>query len=859
MSDALPSSLAETVSPEVAAQVAETERLLLLAWSCRNTDLERTESLSHTARAVADEAGYALGAGRAARNLGFVALRRSRYAEASTWLEAGLALARRANDPATEADCLCYAAMVSSARSQYMDALRLQLQALSIRERLDDIAGQGQSLGNLGVIHGYLADFAASLEHHRRALECRERAGDEHGRALTLNNIGVAYFEMNESDMALEYHTRALEAALNLGDARVEVYARVNRGADLESLGRHDEAALEHERALALAERLGDAESHVEALCNAGKTDLSRGDPHGALQRHHQALRLARELNTPALEYLCLAGIGRVYLETGELERAITELRAALEVARRTGLKRDVFRTHALLADALEGAGNFAGALAHHRAFYAVEREMQNERAEARAKALALQFETERVRREAALERRRSEDLARVNAALVKAAKEKNELMEQLAHQARHDALTGLPNRALFADRLERTVKVAARYARQLAVMFVDLDGFKLVNDTLGHHAGDALLVEVSRRLESAVRESDTVARMGGDEFTVILSEVASSDDAARVAGRVIAALQTPMRLPGFETPVTVSASVGVSLYPQDALEAETLSKHADLALYRAKSEGKNTVRFFSPDMNAAAVERLTLENALRGALERREFSLHYQPIKATNGARTFEALLRWTHPSLGRIAPDRFIPVAEDSGLIVSVGAWVLNEALRQTAAWRASGWADVRVAVNVSPLQLAREDFVQTVAEVLARHRLAGDALELEITERTIVRDLERTRSRLEDLRALGVGVSVDDFGAGHSSLAYLMRLPVDTLKVDRSFVAAMDNGETKVVAAIVALAHALGLGVVAEGVETGTQMTMLEQLGCERFQGYFLGRPAPAVEAQNWLERD
>jgi diguanylate cyclase (GGDEF)-like protein len=836
---------------------ATASRWLEDAWASRHHDLERTARLSLEAQDLAERLGDARALGHAARNLGFVAMRRSQYDEAAAQLTRGLEAARAVGDAALEGDCLCYSAMVSTAHARYLEALETQWQALAIRERLEDIAGQGQSLGSLGVIYGNLFDFAASLEHHRRALELRERAGDEHGRALTLNNIGVAYFEMEDPQTALEYHTRALEVARALGNASVETYALINRGADLEALGRHSDANREHADAMVLARERGDIESLAEATCNAGRSALSLGEHSAALGLYDEALQLARSMNSPVLEYMALAGMGRVYLDQGDLQRAIGELRAALEIARRRGLKRDVFRTHGLLADALEGAGNFAGALAHHRAFYAVEREAQNERAEARAKTLALQFETERVRREAALERQRSEDLSRVNAALVKADTEKSALMEQLEHQARHDALTGLPNRALFADRLERTVRAAARYGRELAVLFVDLDGFKLVNDTLGHHAGDALLIEVSRRLEYAVRESDTVARMGGDEFTIVLSEVLSSADAARVAGRIVHSLEAPMKLPGSDTLVNVTASVGVSVYPRDGLDAETLSKHADLALYRAKEEGKNGVRFFAPDMNAAAVERLQIESALRGALERSEFSLHYQPIQAAHGAHTFEALLRWTHPTLGRIAPDRFIPSAEDSGLIVTLGAWVLNEALRQVGAWRAGGASDVRVAVNVSPVQLARDDFVTTVADALKRHNLEGDCLELELTERVIVRDLERTSARLTALRDLGVGLSVDDFGAGHSSLAYLMRLPVDTLKIDRSFVAAVDAGETRVVGAIVALAHALGLGVVAEGVETGTQLETLKALGCERFQGYFLGRPAPASDAQGWLE--
>jgi diguanylate cyclase len=354
------------------------------------------------------------------------------------------------------------------------------------------------------------------------------------------------------------------------------------------------------------------------------------------------------------------------------------------------------------------------------------------------------------------------------------------------------------------------------------------------------------------------VRESDTVARMGGDEFTVILSELQDAPDAARVAQRLVSAIEAPLVISGQE--VGVTASVGVSLYPADGNSAELLARHADMALYRAKQEGKNTVRFFAPEMNAEALERVKLESALRGALERQEFSVHYQPLMTADGrTRSFEALLRWRHETLGVVTPDRFIPAAEDAGLIVPIGAWVLDEALRQIAVWRAEGFADLCVAVNVSPVQLARDDFVRTVSETLQRHGLDGSSLELEVTERSIVRDFERTSSRLEALRWLGVSVSVDDFGAGQSSLAYLLRLPVDVLKVDRSFVAAMhaSGSEARVVPAMVALAHALGLSVVAEGVETPAQLDALSQLGCERLQGYLLGRPVPAEDVRRWLE--
>lgn len=427
----------------------------------------------------------------------------------------------------------------------------------------------------------------------------------------------------------------------------------------------------------------------------------------------------------------------------------------------------------------------------------------------------------------------------------------------QLAHQAQHDALTGLPNRVLLEDRLTRAAAHAARQGGTFAVLFVDLDGFKFVNDTLGHRLGDALLVEVARRLTGAVRGCDTVARLSGDEFVMLLGSLEREEDAAPIAGRVLAEFETPFALDEHE--VRVTASVGVSLSPRDGLSPAELLQHADVAMYQAKRHGKNAVRFFAPEMNVAARARAELESRLRGALARGEFRLHYQAQFDPGGRGCgFEALLRWTSPELGPVSPAAFVPVAEDAGLIVPIGTWVLNEACRQNAAWQREGLAPVRVAVNVSPAQFARENFVDLVRDALGQHGLEGRWLEVELTERLVVQDVEATARKMAELRALGVGVSIDDFGAGHSALAYLLRLPVSGLKIDRAFVRDLGcvPGAERVVGATVALAHALGLDVVAEGVETAAQLRSLHALGCERVQGFLLGRPVSAEEAREVL---
>lgn len=425
------------------------------------------------------------------------------------------------------------------------------------------------------------------------------------------------------------------------------------------------------------------------------------------------------------------------------------------------------------------------------------------------------------------------------------------ELRDRLDYEARHDSLTGLPNRALLADRLELELARATRSGQGVAVMFIDLDDFKRVNDTLGHAAGDRLLREVARRLRAAVRPGDTVARMSGDEFVVVVPELQGEHPAARVARRLQRALALPFDLGGQS--VTLRCSVGISLRPQDGAQVDQLLQQADMAMYRAKAAGKNDLCFFSPAMNLEALERQRIETRLRQALDSNGFHLHYQPQFEILSGRLvgLEALLRWTDAELGSVSPARFIPVAEDSGLIVPLGAWVLDEACRQVAAWG----LEVPVAVNVSPTQLMRGDFTETVRAALQSHGLRGSALKLELTERLVVRDPGLAGRRLARLQGLGVQLSMDDFGAGESAISSLLALPVDELKLDRSLMAGLGHTpeSQRVVGALLALARGLNLPVVAEGVETPEQLAALRSLGCAAVQGYLTGRPAaPAALA-------
>jgi diguanylate cyclase (GGDEF)-like protein len=429
---------------------------------------------------------------------------------------------------------------------------------------------------------------------------------------------------------------------------------------------------------------------------------------------------------------------------------------------------------------------------------------------------------------------------------------EQRQLAEQLAYQAHHDTLTELPNRLLFQERLRQAILQARRSGMQVALLYVDLDRFKLVNDTLGHAGGDLLLRQVAQRLRNCLREADTLARMSGDEFTVIATGLRDPRHASVVAESLLKALRNPFEVEKQE--LFVSASVGISLYPQDGLDADTLQRNADYAMYRAKSGGKNRFEFFLPEMRDSLSRRLEVETHLRRALERREFSVHYQPQFDLQTGRmvAHEALIRWNNPKLGAVGPDQFIPVAEENGLIVPIGTWVLQEACRQTAVWRQSGYPLKGIAVNVSAVQFGRSDFVDTVAEVLRSTGLPPQFLELELTERIVIRDVRESAQKMKQLRSLGVQISVDDFGAGYSSLSYLQRLPIDVLKLDRSFVeeSQASGGNRSLVRGIVSLAHSLGIRVTAEGVETEEQLDLVHQSGCDKAQGYLLGRPSPAA---------
>jgi len=418
----------------------------------------------------------------------------------------------------------------------------------------------------------------------------------------------------------------------------------------------------------------------------------------------------------------------------------------------------------------------------------------------------------------------------------------------QLAHLAEHDFLTGLPNRMLLNDRVAQAITLAPRHMKKVAVLFLDLDGFKHINDSLGHPIGDKLLQAIGKRLVECVRGSDTVSRQGGDEFVVLLSEVEHAEDAAISAVRLLQGVAGSYSIGMHD--LHVSASIGVSIYPDDGLDAETLIKNADTAMYQAKENGRQSYQFFKPSMNVRAVERQSIEESLRRAMERQEFTLHYQPkIDLRTGEITgAEALLRWTHPVRGLVSPAQFIPVAEDCGLILPIGKWVLREACKQARAWQNAGLALGTIAVNISAMEFRDDKFLEEVFATINDTGLDPKFLELELTESVLMKRAEATESILKTLRARGVQVAVDDFGTGYSSLSYLRRLPIDALKIDQSFVRQIttDPDETTIVTAVIGMGRSLKLRVVAEGVETQEQLAFLQKYECDEAQGYYFSRP-------------
>ncbi len=456
---------------------------------------------------------------------------------------------------------------------------------------------------------------------------------------------------------------------------------------------------------------------------------------------------------------------------------------------------------------------------------------------------------------------RRTGELTRINRSLESEIQERRRAEENLQHLAHHDVLTSLPNRLLLDARLGQVIERARRHDRQLAVLFMDLDGFKNVNDSLGHHAGDELLCMVAERLQNTVRKEDTVARLGGDEFVVIMADVGSRDDIDLLAKKLMAQIEKSFQVR--QQTVFIGTSIGISLFPENGDSTEELLTHADAAMYRAKEMGRRNFQYYAPDMTEAAYDRVMLESALRKGLEEQQFVLYYQPQIDLHDGRIVgvEALIRWRHPDLGILAPGHFIQAAEDSGLIVPMGKWVLEEACRQMVQWKDAGLSLDYMAVNLAGQQIHESSLYELIQTLIIKTGCKPEWLELEITETFIMQRIGHAIETLDQLKQLGVNMAIDDFGTGYSSLSYLRRLPIDKLKIDRSFIRdiTIDPNDAAIVQAIIGLGQTLNLEVIAEGVETLQQKEFLLEQGCDQGQGYYIGHPEPAEKIgkilMNW----
>jgi len=722
--------------------------------------------------------------------------------------------------------------------------------ALTLARQVADPLMEARSLNGLGLYHDRVAQYDLALQAFLDSLRLTQASGDDTGSFRALTNLAALYTTTGQLSQALAFHDRAQQLAQVLQSPII-----------LASSITH--LILIHDRQDHPAQVLDLAGEHLPVIRQVGPprwvSTVQECVSRALLRQGHtgQALTVAltdldatraRQDREGISRLACAAALA--HLALGNLEEAGALLRESLECSREVGSR----PVEILALDGLvrlhERAGDHRAALAYAREHHALERAVHEHEVDARSQLLTAEIRLELLNREAEIERLRNVDLARANRQL-------RDTQADLLHRATHDALTGVSNRAHFQQVTTDTLRSLGS-GENAALIFIDLDRFKTVNDTLGHSAGDSLLQQVARRLQSVVRSSDLVGRVGGDEFTVLLSRVSARRDATLVAQKLADVLTDPFDLAG--TRMTITASIGCAVAPSDGRDAEALQQHADLAMYRVKRSGGNQVLHFESAMGEPG-DRQLLERDLRGALDRQELRLHYQGRYAVRGGALagFEALIRWEHHERGLIPPVTFIPVAEDTRLILPIGEWVLREACAQAVRW-AFPQRGLCMSVNVSPLQFDLPHFVDTVRAALRATGLPARHLILEITESLVMRDLERAQSHVTELKALGVQIAMDDFGTGYSSLSMLESLPFDQLKVDRSFTRHLNTDRqprvTALMGAMIQLAQTLNMTVTVEGVEDDSQRDRLRDLGCDHIQGFLLARPLPPEAAKYLL---
>ncbi|WP_412029416.1 EAL domain-containing protein [Deinococcus yunweiensis] len=769
-----------------------------------------------------------------------------------TQITALLTAARSAGDEPAEALALCLLAGCAFYTGDLPGTVNLLNLSLDLARPQGDRVLEARLLNGLGLAHDRLGEYDLALEFFLQSLRLTQELDDQMGVFRALNNLASLYADTGHPLQALNFHQQAHQVALDLKTPAVLASSMTHLISIHDHLGHSDEVlALANEHAMQIRDA-GPARWYSSVQECVGRAHLRRGDAPQALATALSALTPARDRHDQ--EGICRLALtaARAHLTLHEHAQAHALLRECLDISRDVGSRPMESQALETLAELHEAQGEHQQALRCARAYFELERQIHAREVETRSHLLTAQIRLELLTREAEIERLRNVELAEANHAL-------QETQSVLLHRATHDSLTGVANRAHFMH-LTNQALTSLQPGEFAALIFIDLDKFKNVNDTLGHHAGDLLLQQVARRLCSAVRSSDLVGRLGGDEFTVLLRRVNAGADVGVIARKLLETLVVPFMLDGQATEIT--ASVGWAVAPTDGRDAEALQQHADIAMYRVKHGGGGAILHFEPEMGQDVHEHRQLERELRGAEERRELRLHYQGRFEPDGTLVgFEALVRWQHPIRGLIPPDRFIPLAEDTRLILPIGAWVLREACEQAVRWNFSQ-RNLCMSVNVSPMQFEQPEFVVQVRETLHATGLDRRCLILELTESMVMRDLDRAQEHMSELRTLGVGIAIDDFGTGYSSLSVLHALHFDHLKIDRSFTRGLESSSanpariTQVMTAMITLAHNLNMSVTVEGVEEHAQLQLLRTLGCDHVQGYLLTRPVPAELAEEFI---